>query len=148
MGYVQKMRSFEYIDLIINHGISWLPYNVSKLQWYWCIDSPDWHDCTFSRAIRTYLQIGKSWFSSTTHLRHKQAKRSTREVNTKPPPLRLVSGAWYNLVHNSGGLWEILQRKKTSSFWASTIWYNQIMGATASLSSPTLCLYKAGDKTW
>ena len=26
--------------------------------------------------------------------------------------------------------------KKTSSFWASTVWYNQIMGATASLSSP------------
>ena len=25
--------------------------------------------------------------------------------------------------------------KKISSFWASTIWYNQIMGATASLSS-------------
>ena len=38
--------------------------------------------------------------------------------------------------------------KKNSSFWASTVLYNQIIGATAALSSPTLSLYKAGDKTW
>ena len=38
--------------------------------------------------------------------------------------------------------WACLRRvmrrsgKKTSSFWAPTVWYNQITGATASLSSP------------
>ena len=52
-----------------------------------------------------------------------------------------VTGIGLRRVMRSSG-------KKTSSFWASTIWYNQIMGATASLSSPTLSLYKAGDKTW
>ena len=51
------------------------------------------------------------------------------------------------VVHVSGELWKDLERK-LPPFGASTVCYNQIMGATASLSSLTLSLYKAGDKTW
>ena len=45
---------------------------------------------------------------------------------------------WVEAPHLDSCLRRVMRRsgKKSSSFRASTVWYNQIMGATASLSSP------------
>ena len=47
---------------------------------------------------------------------------------------------------------ESITSESYEKFWKENVLllgiHNLVMGATASLSSPTLSLYKAGDKTW